>query len=589
MLGTSPSQVTLLRRLWRHIGYQRRVQLLMVFVLMLVASVAEVVSIGAVLPFLGLLASPEGVYSHPWGQKISQLLGVQTPQELLFPMTVLFAMAAVFSGAMRFLLLWAQTRLAHAIGSDFSLDMYRRTLHQPYAVHVSRNSSEIISGISNKAKAIVDSAILPLMTIFSAVILLSAILITMLSIQPFVTLVTFSGFGTVYALLILLTKRRLLNNSHRISEGHTELIKLLQEGLGGIRDVLIDGTQAVHCRIYEAVDTPLRRAVANVQIISVSPRYGVEALGMVLIALVAYLLIDKLNGSSGAIPVLGALAMGALRMLPALQQGYSSWASIRGGQISLGDAMDLMDQPLPECMEDSVKMRFERSILLRGVSFKFQSKSPEILTGLDIDLAKGRRIGIVGNTGSGKSTFLDVVMGLLPPTQGQILVDGVAITDKTRRAWQKHIAHVPQTIFLSDASISENIALGVPKDEIDLARVHFAAQRAQIAEFIEAMDQKYQTLVGERGVKLSGGQRQRIGIARALYKDADVLVLDEATSALDNDTESRVMHAIDAMGSELTIIIVAHRLSTLRNCDQVLELEAGKLKRVGTYADIVGA
>jgi ATP-binding cassette subfamily B protein len=204
-------------------------------------------------------------------------------------------------------------------------------------------------------------------------------------------------------------------------------------------------------------------------------------------------------------------------------------------------------------------------------------------------LAKGQRIGIVGNTGSGKSTFLDVIMGLLPPTHGQFLVDDVAISDENRRGWQKHIAHVPQTIFLSDASVGENIALGVPKDEIDFERVRFAAQRAQIAEFIESLAQQYEARVGERGVKLSGGQRQRIGIARALYKHADVLVLDEATSALDHDTESKVMQAIDAMGNELTTIIVAHRRSTLRNCHQLLELEAGKIKRVGTYAEIVGA
>lgn len=560
----------------------------MLLVLMIVASVAEAVSIGAVLPFLGLLTSPERVFSHPWGQYISELFGFQTSKELLLPITLLFATTAFLSGAMRLILLWAQTRLGHAIGADFSLGMYRRTLYQPYLVHVSRNSSEIIAGISNKAKAIVGSTLLPLMTIVSSVMLLGAILITLINIQPVVTLLAFAGFGVIYVLLILFTKRTLLKNSREISEGQTELIKVLQEGLGGIRDVLIDGAQAVHCRAYESVDTPLRRAVANVQIISVSPRYGVEALGMVLIAILAYLLADKIEGSSSAIPVLGALAIGAQRMLPMLQQSYSSWASIQGGQFSLGDSLDLMDQPLPVYMDDPVKMQFDRSIVFRNVSFKFALESPEILCGLDIVLAKGRRVGIIGNTGSGKSTFLDIIMGLLPPTHGELLIDDVAISDENRRGWQKHIAHVPQAIFLSDASVSENIALGVPKGEIDLKRVRFAAQSAQLTEFIESLDKKYEARVGERGVKLSGGQRQRIGIARALYKHADVLVLDEATSALDNETESKVMEAIDAMDNGLTIIIVAHRLSTLRNCDQIIELEAGRVKRVGSYAVIVG-
>jgi ATP-binding cassette subfamily B protein len=233
-------------------------------------------------------------------------------------------------------------------------------------------------------------------------------------------------------------------------------------------------------------------------------------------------------------------------------------------------------------------MRFDRSIVFRDVSFRFAPESPEILSGLNIELTKGRCIGIIGNTGSGKSTFLDVLMGLLPPTHGELLIDGVAIGDVNRRGWQKHIAHVPQTIFLSDSSVSENIAFGVPKGEIDIERVRFAAQRAQLAEIIESLDQKYEARIGERGVKLSGGQRQRIGFARALYKHADVLVLDEATSALDNDTESKVMEVIDALDEGLTTIIVAHRLSTLRNCDQIIEFEAGKVKRVGSYAQIVG-
>jgi len=309
----------------------------------------------------------------------------------------------------------------------------------------------------------------------------------------------------------------------------------------------------------------------------------------VLIAVIAYFLADKVNGGSGAIPVLGMLAMGAQRMLPMLQQSYSSWVSIRGGQISLGDALDLMDQPLPMYTVDPAKIRFNNSISFRDVSFKFAPESPEILCGLNIDLVKGRRIGIIGNTGSGKSTFLDVLMGLLSPTQGELLIDGVAISDENRRGWQKNIAHVPQTIFLSDASIGENIALGIPRDEIDFERVRYAAQRAQLAEFVESLDQKYESRAGERGIKLSGGQRQRIGIARALYKHADILVLDEATSALDGDTETKVMQAINAMEDGLTTIIVAHRLSTLRNCDQIIELEACKIKKVGSYAEIVGA
>ncbi|QDC51252.1 ATP-binding cassette domain-containing protein [Candidatus Methylopumilus universalis] len=577
----------MIQRLWKQISYRRRFQLLILFCLLIFSSFAEVVSIGAVLPFLGMLTSPEAVFAHPWTQFIIQPFGFNTPRQLLLPITLIFAITAFLSALMRFFLLLVQTKLGHAIGADFSLGIYKRTLFQPYAVHVSRNSSEIIAGISTKSKAVVASTILPLMTIVSSSVLLIAILIALFEIQPIISLIAFCGFALIYILLVLVTKRRLLVSSREISEGNTSVIKVIQESLGGIRDVLIDGTQNVHCDAYDKVDAPLRRAVANVQIISISPRYGVEALGMVFIAILAYSMAEKIEGSKAAIPVLGALAMGAQRMLPLLQQIYSSWSSIRGGQNSLNDALDLMDQKLPDHMDDFVEMRFDRCVAFRNVSFKFANDSTEILHDLNIELTKGLRIGIIGNTGSGKSTFLDVFMGLLSPVSGDFLVDDISVNDKNRLGWQRHIAHVPQTIFLSDASIAENIALGVPKENIDHERVRYAAQMAQLTDFINTLDKGYDSLVGERGVKLSGGQRQRIGIARALYKPADVLVLDEATSALDNDTESKVMQAIDAIGGELTIIMVAHRLSTLKKCDQIFELERGRIKRVGTYAEVI--
>ncbi|MES2770807.1 MAG: ABC transporter ATP-binding protein [Pseudomonadota bacterium] len=552
-------------------------------------SFVEVVSIGAVLPFLGLLTAPERVFAHPFAQYIIQPLGIESAQALLLPMTVIFAAIAFLSGFMRLLLLWVQTRLSHAIGSDFSLGMYRRTLYQAYSVHLARNSSEVIAGISNKAKAIVGSTLLPLMVIISSVMLLGTIFVALLSLEPMIALIAFSGFGIIYAVVILATKRRMLRYSQAISQGHNDVVRVLQEGLGGIRDVLIDGTQDTYCNIYQAVDAPMRQAMANVQIISISPRYGVEALGMVLISALAYLLTLSSSGIASAIPVLGALAMGAQRMLPMLQQAYSSWASIRSGQISLSDALDLMDQPLPPDADkpSPAALRFNNSIVLRNVSFTYTPEKPEVLRCFDISIAKGCRLGIVGSTGSGKSTFLDIFMGLLSPTQGEMLVDGQKISAENRRAWQAHIAHVPQSIFLSDASIAENIALGVPKAEIDWTRLRAAAEKAQIADVIAALEDGYDTRVGERGVRLSGGQRQRIGIARALYKNADVIVFDEATSALDSDTERKVMQAINTLGNNLTLIIVAHRVSTLKNCDQIIEIGAGRVERTGTYDEII--
>jgi len=275
-----------------------------------------------------------------------------------------------------------------------------------------------------------------------------------------------------------------------------------------------------------------------------------------------------------AIPVLGALALGAQRLLPALQQAYSAYSAIKGSKSSFEDVLNLLDQPLPEYVGQPAPepIPFAKEIKLNNLDFRYTEDSPWVLKNINLSLKKGSRIGFIGVTGSGKSTLLDIIMGLLSPTNGGLSIDQQLIDNQNRRAWRAHIAHVPQNIYLSDGTIEENIAFGIAKELIDHQRVKKAAQQAQIAELIEQWKGGYQTFVGERGVRLSGGQRQRIGIARALYKQADVLIFDEATSALDNKTEQAVMSAIEGLDKKLTILIIAHRLTTLKGCDQIVEI-----------------
>lgn len=558
-------------------------------VLMVISSFAEILSIGAVLPFLAVLTAPSQIFEQHAAQPYIQALGINTPEQLLLPLTIAFCLAALLAGAMRLLLLWVGTRVSFATGADLSIDIYRRTLYQPYAVHVARNSSEVINGISGKATGVIHGIIVPTLTLISSGIMLIAILVALLIVDPVTALTAFGGFGVIYGLIIRLTRKRLLIDSQRIARESTHVIKSLQEGLGGIRDVLIDGSQAAYCQIYREADHPLRQAQGNILFIGQSPRYGMEALGMLLIAALAYSLAKQPDGIAKAIPVLGALALGAQRLLPILQQSYVAWSCIRGGQASLQDALELLDQPLPDYAHQpaAIPMPFRAQISLKQISFRYSATTPWILQKLNFTIANGSRIGFIGTTGSGKSTLLDIVMGLLQPTEGEIEIDGQPITLGNYRSWQAHIAHVPQAIFLADSTIEENIAFGVPKDKIDHARVKQAAHQAQIAEAIETWPKQYQTFVGERGIRLSGGQRQRIGIARALYKQADVIIFDEATSALDSETELAVMQAIEGLSADLTILIVAHRLTTLKNCTQIVELSDGGIKRIGTYQDIV--
>lgn len=557
--------------------------------LMIFTSFAEILSIGAVLPFLAVLTGPNHIFEHHAAQPFIQLLGISTPDQLLLPLTIVFGFAAIMAGGMRLLLLWVGTRVSFATGADLSIDIYRRTLYQPYAVHVARNSSEVINGISGKSSGVINGIIVPAMTLISSAVMLVAILIALLMVDPVIALAVFGGFGVIYGLIIRFTRKKLLIDSQRIAHESTLVIKSLQEGLGGIRDVLIDGSQVTYCQIYRDADLPLRRAQGNNLFIAQSPRYAMEALGMLLIATLAYLLAMQPDGIAKAIPILGAVALGAQRLLPILQQAYASWTSIRGVQATLQDTLELLDQPLPEYANQvaAKPMLFRQQISLKQISFRYSEQTPWVLKNLDYTLAKGSRVGFIGTTGSGKSTLLDIVMGLLQPTEGAIEVDGEPITMGNHRAWQAHIAHVPQAIFLADSTIEENIAFGVPKDKIDHTRVKQAARQAQIAEAIETWPKQYQTFVGERGIRLSGGQRQRIGIARALYKQADVIIFDEATSALDNETELTVMQAIESLSEDLTILIIAHRLTTLRKCTQIVELSDGVIKRIGTYQNMV--
>lgn len=578
MLQHKSSLISHVVQLWGHLLPRRRKQLVMLGVLMILASFAEVVSIGAVLPFLSVLTSPESVFAHQSVRPIVTFLRLQAAQDLLLPFTIFFILTAIFAGLVRIILIWAQTRLSMAIGADFSVQVYERTLYQPYSIHVGRNSSDILAG-ARKAENLVHSVIQPVLLIISSSVILLSIISALLVIQPVIALSAFLGFGFIYAAVVAVTKHKIGNNSQIIATHQAKITKAIQEGLGGIRDVLLDGTQSVYSKLYRDAFIPMQSALASNQVTGLTPRFGVEALAMVLIAGLAYVLSagKEMGGAeTNAIPALGALALGTQRLLPVLQQIYNSYINIRGSQASITDALDLLDQKIPDRSQTHFvrRMEFRTCLQLKDISYRYTQESPWVLRNLNLEILKGSRFGIVGATGSGKSTLLDLLMSLLTPTEGVLLVDKTVITLKNARAWQANISHVPQSIYLADTSIAENIAFGVPLDLIDLERVRKAAEQAQIAETIESWTSGYGTLVGERGLRLSGGQRQRIGIARALYKRSNLLIFDEATSALDEGTESSVMQSIDSLAEDLTLIFVTHRINTLRNCDNVVELKS---------------
>jgi ABC-type multidrug transport system fused ATPase/permease subunit len=587
-----PSTFNLLRRIWGYLSRRRRLQLAVLLLVMLASGLAELVSLGAVLPFLAVLSNPQQLWQQPLIQALALRVGYSQAQQLVLPATTAFALAAVLAALIRLLNLWLNGRLAAAVGSDLSCEAYRRTLYQPYQVHVQRNSSTLITAITNHIQLTVF-ALNAVLQIVSAVVVAAGLLIGLLLIDWLVAVFTAGLFGLAYGLVAITVRRLLQQNGGRIAAAANQRVKALQEGLGAIRDVLLDGSQATYLELYRRADRPQRHLESKNVFLSTFPRYALEALGLVAIAVLGGLLVLQRGSGASVIPLLGALALGAQRLLPALQQIYGGWANLRSWSASLAAVIELLEQPLPQQQALAEPLPLQQSIRLQGVRFRYARELPEVLQGLDLEIRRGERIGLIGSTGSGKSTLVDLLMGLLPPSGGQLLVDGLDLHDPAHAehlaAWRAAMAHVPQSIYLSDNSIAENIAFGVPRQAIDLDRVKQAAEQAQIAGFIESSLEGYASFVGERGIRLSGGQRQRIGIARALYKRASVIVLDEATSALDTSTEEAVMEAVEGLSRDLTMVMIAHRLSTVQRCDRVVRLDHGVVVASGPPSLILTA
>jgi ABC-type multidrug transport system fused ATPase/permease subunit len=437
---------------------------------------------------------------------------------------------------------------------------------------------------------LVFGVLLQLMRAVTAGFIALFIIAALVRIDPFTAAVAAVAFGLLYALVSLFTRKRLARNSAILGSAFEQRVQIIQESVGGIRDVIIDDSQAVYLEEFRKVDSRLTRAQATTAFMGTAPRFVIEAAGMVLIAALALAISGREGGLAQALPILGAVALGALRLLPLIQQLYTAWTNLAGQRSVTAQVIDLLELPVEaQSTSPAQPLEFSRAITFDKVSFTYPSRSNPALQDIRLTIERGSRLALVGPTGSGKSTLADLLMGLLEPTAGTIAVDGVALTPTNRRSWQRGIAHVPQSIFLADTSIARNIAFGVPAADINMERVARAAATAQLAGFISGLPDGYETSVGERGVRLSGGQRQRLGIARAIYKDAPLLVLDEATSALDHDTEVAVIDALDRLGGEgRTIVIIAHRRSTVEHCDCVARLDNGRLVEAGKFADVFG-
>ncbi|QWE31040.1 ABC transporter ATP-binding protein [Polynucleobacter sp. Adler-ghost] len=567
----------LLVEAWGLLSTQRHFQLMGLVILMICASISEVIGVGVVLPFIGILLSPDPS-DQPYIPKTAlELIGVEG-ESVIYLFLVIFSIAVILSAFIRLLLLYANTKYSFAIGSDLSIDLYKKTIHQNYLFHISRSSSIPIDIIITKTNGLIHNCVLSVINLISSCILIFFISLILFIIKPILIFVLFIVISILYFFVLFKSKKKLLNNSNIISKSSENIMKLLQESLGGIREVILGNNHEFYVSRYKDYDSALRKSQGSNISISQSPRYVIEAAGVLLIAISSVVLVVLIGmPKEFALPILAAITLGAQRLIPLIQNTYVSWSNLQGSYHSLRDVIGAIKQPLPNKSSSIIDgLDFHQCIKLNDVYFAYTPNN-FILKAVNITIESGDSIGLIGVTGGGKSTLIDLISGLVRPTSGSLTVDNVEIDSSNSASWWDLIAYVPQDIFLFDSTLIENIALGLSIDMIDYDFVIELIKRVNLFDEIMSMPNQLMTHVGERGVQLSGGQKQRIAIARALYKNPKVLILDEATSALDNHTESNIIESIHGFYSHLTIIMVAHRISTLNSCNKIYEIKNKRL------------
>tara|TARA_B100000886_G_scaffold337440_1_gene298153 strand:- start:1954 stop:3729 length:1776 start_codon:yes stop_codon:yes gene_type:complete len=571
--------------IWSVISSRRKIQSFLLLILMLLSSLSEMFTLAASVPFLSTIVNPQEFLTRKNIYSSIKVFGINTETEIIIFITLIFAFLALLTSGIRLTNLWLNTKYAALIGSDLSCKLFEKTIKQNYEFHLNNNSSKTLS-LSTKFISNIVGSINQILQFISSFLIVSSITIGLILIDWQIAFSAIFIFSFSYLLVVYFSKKTLNRNSKIMARNSEIQVKSLQEGLGAIKDLILYNSYDMYLKKYKDADLPIRTKEAENNFISLFPRYFIEAIGMVLIAILALILTLNNETNKEVIPILGSLALGAQRLLPALQQMYSGWASINGNASGIKETLNIIKREVPyeSQLISKSKLKILNLISLENIKYKFPNTKDYVINNLSLTINKGEKVGIIGKTGSGKSTLLNILMGLITPEHGTIYIDKKVIDNKKNAInlinWRKEIAYVPQDIYLSDSSIKENIAFGIPSENIDLSEVKNAARKANIYEFIMNSKYKFDTHVGERGIKLSGGQKQRIGIARALYKNSKILILDEATSALDNNTESKIMQLIDNLDSKLTIIIVAHRLSTLGNCDKIIEIKNGRVNNI---------
>ena len=565
---------------------------LLVLSLTIIVAVIEVLGVASIMPFMAVLANPDVVDNNKIFLYVYTTLGFETKDSYLFFLGVTVFILLVGSAFLRGFLVWTQVHYANLRLYSISTRLVSGYLNKPYSWFISNNVAKLSASILEEVSRVVYGIIQPALRLISNILIALLIITLFMLVDPVLAISAAVTLGLTYGGIFKFASGRLAKNGKLLSIFQSGRHKAIQEAFGGIKDIKLIGLERSFLDKYRTQTRNFALKSVSNKLWAEMPAFGMQGLvfgGMMLIIL--YLM--KFSRSlEDTIPILALYALGGYKLMPALQEIYRQIAEIKGSQSALDSIihdLNMIDEfYVPYDKNKKNRLMIKDFFELKNIQYNYPGSSKLVLDGLTMTIERNTTVGFVGGSGSGKTTTVDIILGLLPATHGELLVDDQVVDNNKMRSWQNNIGYVPQHIYLTDDSIATNIAYGIPSEEIDFAVVKRAAQTANLHEFIEnELPEGYETHVGERGVRLSGGQRQRIGIARALYHDPEILILDEATSALDNITEKVVMDAVKALGHKKTIILVAHRLSTVQSCDKIFLFENGRIIVSGNYHDLI--
>lgn len=584
------SIISSILRISKILSKKNKSRVLFLVLMMFVSGIAEILTLSSVYPFLAAIINPNILFDDPIFGRFLEYFNLTSASNFMAIMSVIFCSAVVLSSSIRVTITWLNYKWSYELAADLVIENFKSSLYDDYSTHVARNSSEMISAISHKTSNLVGALILPSLTLIQLSILTTSILSGLIILLPTYYLLIIIILGVCYLSLALLVRRKLVKTSEVISLNQIKTIRVLQESLDGIKEIILGNYYEKFIAEFSAAERPYRKGYGTNAFLIIFPRFLIEAIGILVIVSLAYISFSSADAPASTLPTIGILVLAIQRLLPYLQQIYQAYGSIKGSAQLNTEAIDMLvkDHDDKKALKEEVPdIKFQKCIELNQVNFTHTSEDEMTLKNISLKIKKGESIGIIGSTGSGKSTLVDFIMGLLPFKEGEILIDGISVNKDSLFSWYKKILHVPQTIFLADTSIRNNIAFGKKEEQISDSKIKDSLKSAYLEDYINNLPEGIETRVGERGLQLSGGQRQRIGIARSLYKGGEVLVLDEATNSLDMETEKNIIKTINSLDKEMTLIIIAHNLSTIEGCDKLIILEEGEIIEEGSYEEII--